>query len=152
MSSDLSTQYDKIYKYCYFKTGDAVLAQDLTQETFLRFYRAGKYTEYGKIMAYLYTIAGNLCKDSFRTAKCITEPIDENIQAPANDVDSSIVIKDAVKKLNDDEREVIILLIINCHTVSETANIMGISRFSVYRKQKIALKKLRNILGGDFYG
>ena len=66
MSSEVSAQYDKIYKYCYFKTGDAVLAEDITQETFLRFYKAGKYHEHGKIMAYLYTIAANLIKDSFR--------------------------------------------------------------------------------------
>ena len=82
MSSEVSAQYDKIYKYCYFKTGDAVLAEDITQETFLRFYKAGKYHERGKVMAYLYTIAANLIKDSYRNKKTFppAEPLDENIQ------------------------------------------------------------------------
>lgn len=36
---DIEEQYDKIYRYCYFKLHDMQLAQDITQETFLRFYR-----------------------------------------------------------------------------------------------------------------
>ena len=38
---DIEEQYDKIYRYCYFKLYDTQLAQDITQETFLRFYRQG---------------------------------------------------------------------------------------------------------------
>ena len=57
-----------------------------------------------------------------------------------------------MEKLDEDEKEVIVLLVINGQSVGETADIMGISRFSVYRTQKRALKKLKNILGGDFYG
>ena len=33
---DLEEQYDKIYRYCYYRVKDAHLAEDLTQETFLR--------------------------------------------------------------------------------------------------------------------
>ncbi len=154
MSSEVSAQYDKIYKYCYFKTGDAVLAEDITQETFLRFYKAGKYHERGKVMAYLYTIAANLIKDSYRNKKTFpaAEPLDENIQASSEDMDTSLAVRQAVEKLDEDEKEVIVLLVINGQSVGETADIMGISRFSVYRTQKRALKKLKNILGGDFYG
>ena len=36
---DIEEQYDKIYHYCYFKIYDKQLAQDITQETFLRFYK-----------------------------------------------------------------------------------------------------------------
>lgn len=36
---DIEEQYDKIYRYCYFELYDKLLAQDITQETFLRFYR-----------------------------------------------------------------------------------------------------------------
>lgn len=30
---DIEEQYDKIYRYCYFKIFDKQLAQDITQET-----------------------------------------------------------------------------------------------------------------------
>ena len=67
-------------------------------------------------------------------------------------MDTSLAVRLAVEKLDEDEKEVIVLLVINGQSVGETADIMGISRFSVYRTQKRALKKLKNILGGDFYG
>ena len=31
---DLSEQYDKIYRYCYFKVHHCQTAEDITQETF----------------------------------------------------------------------------------------------------------------------
>ena len=33
---ELEELYDRIYRYCYFHTGRKELAEDLTQETFLR--------------------------------------------------------------------------------------------------------------------
>ena len=35
---DLEEQYDKIYRYCYFKVRHCQTAEDITQETFLRFF------------------------------------------------------------------------------------------------------------------
>ncbi|MBO5976386.1 MAG: RNA polymerase sigma factor, partial [Oscillospiraceae bacterium] len=60
---DIEKQYDKIYRYCYFKLCDKQLAQDITQEAFLRFFRQGSSFDNGKELAYLYTIAKNLCID-----------------------------------------------------------------------------------------
>ncbi len=65
MSVDIQEQYDKIHRYCYYKVGDPVLAEDLTQETFLRYFAQKSYIEHGKQLAYLYTIARNLCMDAF---------------------------------------------------------------------------------------
>ena len=33
---DLEDQYDKLYRYCYFRVRDVQTAEDLLQETFLR--------------------------------------------------------------------------------------------------------------------
>ncbi|MCL2406106.1 MAG: RNA polymerase subunit sigma-24, partial [Defluviitaleaceae bacterium] len=38
MSLSLQEQYDKVYRFCYFKVKNSHLAEDLTQETFLRFF------------------------------------------------------------------------------------------------------------------
>lgn len=38
---DLEEQYDKIYRYCYFKLHHQQMAEDITQETFFVF---GKVT------------------------------------------------------------------------------------------------------------
>ena len=64
--ADIQEHYDKIYRYCYFKVGNSTLAEDLTQETFLKYFAQDSYIERGKQLAYLYTIARNLCMDAFR--------------------------------------------------------------------------------------
>ena len=52
---DIEEQYDKIYHYCYFKIYDKQLAQDITQETFLRFYKQELNFDSSKHLPYLYT-------------------------------------------------------------------------------------------------
>ncbi len=37
MSVDIEEQYDKIYRYCYFRLRSRQTAEDITQETFLRY-------------------------------------------------------------------------------------------------------------------
>lgn len=50
---NLSQQYDKIYRYCFFHTRCQELAEDLTQETFLRYYQHPQYQSTGKELQYL---------------------------------------------------------------------------------------------------
>ena len=66
---DIEQQYDKLLRYCYMKLRDRALAEDLTQETFIKFFESKDYHSIGKEMAYLYTIARNLCIDYFRKHK-----------------------------------------------------------------------------------
>ena len=62
----IEEQYDKLFKYCYMKTRDIHIAEDITQETFLKFLSTKDYKDMGKQLNYLYTIARNLCTDYFR--------------------------------------------------------------------------------------
>ena len=56
--------YEEILKYCNYHCLDASYAEDLTQETFLHFFeRLSDYRYMGKTRNYLYTIAGNLCRN-----------------------------------------------------------------------------------------
>jgi len=59
MSIDINAHYDCIYKYCYFKIKNLHIAEDLAQETFLKFIKQGSYVDRDKPLAYLYTIAKN---------------------------------------------------------------------------------------------
>jgi RNA polymerase sigma-70 factor (ECF subfamily) len=55
--------YNFIYKY----VGDATLAEDLVQDTFLRVLRSiGRYSYQGSLSTWLYRIAVNLCKDHLK--------------------------------------------------------------------------------------
>lgn len=62
--------YPKVLLYCQYHCMDKEDAQDLTQETFVRFFtKLPEYHYRGKNLNYLYTIAGNLCKDYLKKEK-----------------------------------------------------------------------------------
>lgn len=56
--------YQEILNYCYYHCPDQTYAEDLTQETFVRFFtKLSDYHYKRKTLNYLYTIAGNFCKN-----------------------------------------------------------------------------------------
>lgn len=62
--------YSQILTYCRIHTQDSGYGEDLTQETFIRFFHAlPSYRHRGKAGNFLYTIAGNLCRDYHRKRK-----------------------------------------------------------------------------------
>ncbi len=98
-SFDIKEQYDKIYRYCYFKLQNADLAEDITQEAFLKLYEHyGFLSGTGAIKA-LYTIAGNLCIDEFRKNKPLA--LDKEIAGPSHEdeVIRSVTVRKALPGL-----------------------------------------------------
>lgn len=158
MSEKLDVIYDKLYKYCYFKVENKQIAEDITQETFLKYFAQNIKVEQNGQMAYLYTIAKNLCMDHFRKRKGVEsgrewrEEEDAGSEDFADDLEKKYVLRQAMKQLEERQREVLFLRYANQITVKETALFMGISRFAVYRLEKTALSALRQILRKeDFY-
>jgi RNA polymerase sigma-70 factor (ECF subfamily) len=147
VSMPLHEQYDKIYKYCYFKVKNVHLAEDLTQEAFLRFFVDYKYISRGKPLAYLYTIARNLCIDEFR--KKVTEPISDELEIPNvafEAVDVSVAIQNSLKILHEDAQEIMLMRYANDLSIGEIASFTGLSRFAVRRKINGALSKLKSVM------
>lgn len=146
MSDDIQEHYDKIYRYCYFKVGNSALAEDLTQETLLKYFAQNSYIERGKRLAYLYTIARNLCMDAFRQKQS------ERLTDELPDTDSMdraelrIAIKQALRTLPEQEQELLLFRYANGLSVGEIAAIMEISRFAVYRRTSSAMASLKAIL------
>ena len=145
---DIEEQYDKIYRYCYFKLYDKQLAQDITQEAFLRFYRQGLSFDNGKELPYLYTIAKNLCIDEFRK-----QPIDsigelesEATSDPSEEWIDALVLRSIVSKLPNDEQELLFLRYVNELPMTSICKITGLSRFAVYRRLSKSLKWLKEEL------
>lgn len=145
MSLDIREQYDKIYRYCYFKVHNSSLAEDLTQETFLHYFSQTSYINRGKQLAYLYTIARNLCIDHYRKRQ--TEELKEEIpENPMEQVETSLHLQMAVEKLPGDMQELILLRYVNELSVREICQITGLSRSSEYRMEKEALRRLKRML------
>lgn len=149
---DLEEQYQKIYRYCYFKLHDPHLAEDITQETFLRFYESVRYREKGQKLQYLYRIAHNLCTDAYRSARYRSEPLTDELFARGSEEELllALTIRRALQKLPPEEQELLLLRYVNQVPVSDLCGILHISRFALYRRLKKAREDLRKILGEDF--
>lgn len=153
MPLEIEEQYDKIYRYCYFKVQNPHAAEDLTQETFLRYFSQNTYISRGKPLAYLYTIAKNLCVDYFRKQKSsIRELTDEGKLLQKTDagkemdLDSAIALKQALSHLTEEKQELLLLRYVNQVPVEEISRITNCSRFVVYRKTKEACQELKKYL------
>lgn len=157
---DLEEQYDKIYRYCYFKLHDADLAEDITQVTFLRFFESKRYRDVGKEIRYLYTIAGNLCIDHYRRNACKKFDSFENFsdkllprelqeESGEERLVNAIAVKKALSELPDREQEILLLRYANEVPVSTIGGLLGISRFTVNRIIKSGLSKLYDKLGKE---
>lgn len=143
---DYEAEYDKIYRYCYFKLNNAAVAEDVTQETFLRFLENSTYKENGKGLNYLYTIARNLCIDEYRRRVC--EELSEELAVAESEesIVESLDMRRALQKLTPMERELVLLRFVNEVPVKVICELQECSRFALNRKLKQVLKKLRGYL------
>lgn len=162
---DIEEQYDKIYRYCYFKLGQRSIAEDITQETFLHFLESDTYKNQGKALHYLYTIARNLCIDEYRKNKrendvssifsendiSMTSEINKEKYAANNNkteeqIIISVTLQQALAKLSEQDRELILLKYVNELPVSVISKLLKISRFAVYRRLNHTLNLLKQKL------
>lgn len=162
----LQEQYDKIYRYCYFKLHNRELAEDITQETFLRYLENYHFSSSETALKYLYTIAGHLCVDEFRkpAAVSLDTPFENNgasssgqtagLPLPASlsvpfgedTLLDTLTLRKALRELTAEELELLLLRYVNDVPVSVAAKLLGISRFALRRKLLAVTAKLRKKL------
>lgn len=149
MSMDLEEQYDKIYRYCWMKVHHQQEAEDITQETFLRFLENHTYREMGKQLAWLYTIARNLCIDHYRKKEAVLSGEEPAADSREEELISNLQLYQAVQELSEEDRELIFLRYVNELPAGDVAEILKISRFAVYRRLNKCLRQLRESLGEE---
>lgn len=145
---DLEEQYDKIFRYCCFRLCDGQLAQDITQETFLRYYSRNIRLDNSKELAYLYTIARNLCADAFRQKPLFPlADIEEGVFPDTTEIlIDSLTLRSALEKLPQEEQELLFLRYVNELPIASICKMTSMSRFAVYRRLSKAVKQLKGTL------
>ncbi len=143
---DIEEQYSRIYRYCYFRLRDRHRAEDITQETFLRWFASDTYRDTGRTLQYLYTIAQNLCADESRRQH--TEPLPEDLPTELNDPLLSLALQSELDKLSQEDRELVLLRVVNEVPMGVLSKLYGMSRFALYRRLQGILKRLRERLEG----
>ncbi len=150
--------YSPLLGYLYRMTGgNRALAEDLTQEAFLRALRGiDRYTHPRPFKAWLYAIATNTARDHFKSADSRhTNSMAEDFDAPADIApDANLLAADdaravvrALGALPDHQREAVILRYYQDLSLSEIAEALGIPVGTVKSRLSLGLKKMRELLG-----
>ena len=139
---DLEDQYDKLYRYCYFRVRDVQTAEDLVQETFLRWLDHYPGQREREALPTLYTIARNLCVDVTRQRE--TLPLQETDQVAADP--AGTLVERALETLTPQDQELLLLRYANQVPLQALSRLTGLSRFAIYRRCGRLLTQLREAL------
>ena len=103
--------YPLVLRYCRLHLWDAGEAEDVTQEVFARFFRTlPQYQHYGKAANYLYVIAGNLCRDSYKKIRPLPlEEVPEEAWEQTPELDRRLDVRRALDSLPPELREAAVL-------------------------------------------
>jgi RNA polymerase sigma-70 factor (ECF subfamily) len=151
---------DQVYRYIAYRVGSTQLAEDLTSETFLRaLRRISSFTWQGRdVGAWFVTIARNLIADHYKSGRyrleLTTDDVTESgkaptISGPEAEVLESMqnkVLLEAIKKLNAEQQECVVLRFLQSLSVSETAQIMGKNEGAIKALQYRAIRTLGRLL------
>jgi RNA polymerase sigma-70 factor, ECF subfamily len=157
---------DTVFRFIYFRVGNRQLAEDLTADTFLRaLKRIGSFTWQGRDPgAWLVTIARNLVADHFKSGRYRLEvttgdvlDADREDRGPEGSPEAAVVdhitnvaLLTAVKQLNPEQQECIVLRFLHGFSVAETAHAMGKNEGAIKALQYRAVRALARLLPEGF--
>ena len=167
----LVERYQKpIFNFIYRFYGNYELAQELTQETFLRCYQFLKsYDPERKFSTWLYTVAKNLCIDELKKqrsahevplddvlpavdAKDAETAVDHNQQAQCIRREEDFKLLEALQELPADARTVLLLHYFQSLSYQEIGETLGLPvstvKIRIFRAKKLLLEKWHE-LGGE---
>ncbi len=150
-----------IMKFLYGMTGDYTLAEELTQETFMRAYQSfGKFRGEAKLSTWLCGIARNVALLSLRSRRYESNELKEHRTTHINpgfapdeqllDKELQTAIHDALGTLDEDKRLVFTLKILQGRSYEEIAELTGSSvpklKTDLHRAKLVMRKLIRPFL------
>lgn len=144
----------RIYRYCDYNIKTKEVAQDITQETFIKCWKSlpsFSFKEGGYFQAFLFRIARNLIIDESRKRK--TVQIEDDLEGEAEDLEGLIdqkdeekKVKEALLRLNDNDRQIIILRYFEDLSFTEVEKVTGIKSGALRVRTHRILQKLKEDL------
>ncbi len=150
--TELFNRYSsRVYAYCRRFLGDRDEAQDVFQETFIKFHQsANKDREMTNVPGFLLTIARNLCMNVKRKEKpnvTLEEYMAGDDDSLVSDKDELLeLIKKALELLPDDYREAFVLREYDGLTYEEISKLTNTSLTNVKVRIHRAKLKIKDIL------
>ena len=141
-----------VYRYIFTRTGNKQIAEDITSQTFLAALESfRKFRQDGNFGSWLFTIARNKVNDHFRFSKPVA-PIHEArfITGEGDSLDLSIqsdqakIVQTLIKKLPEDEQELLRLRFIAELSFSNIARLLHKSEDAVKKSTYRLLARLQS--------
>jgi RNA polymerase sigma-70 factor (ECF subfamily) len=157
---------DKIFNIVVYRVKDRALAEDITQEIFIRVFKnINKFSFKSNFYTWLYTVANNVIKDSYKKYRSITESLPaEFVPETSIEISEEIkreeikrVVQEAIFQLSADFQLVLILADMEGLDYKEISQIIkaptGTVKSRLHRAREMLkdyiLKKHGNILAKD---
>jgi RNA polymerase sigma factor (sigma-70 family) len=155
--------YEKYLDYLLTLTmallNDASSAEDVVHDVFVSFAKsAGRFKLAGSLKSYLATAVCNRARDQIRANKRQQAKLDESdpVSISSDEPEQSVIyseesqrLNDAVAKLPDLQREVVVLRLKGGVKFREIAKLQGESINTILGRYRYGLNKLRSILDGE---
>lgn len=152
-------RYSKaIYRYIYFRVGEADLAEDLQAEVFLRMFEGlERYEDRGwPISAWLYRIAHDRTVDTIRRQRKRPQvPLEAwggACDGPELEIDARLDYEEInrhMRDLTDDQRQVIYMRFMADMSIQEVAHLLGRTEGAVKALQHRGLQSLARRLSAS---
>ena len=134
--------------------GNTPDAEDVAQETFIRFYRMiNQYKGEAALETYLTKIAINLSLNMLKKRKSsawknneMTIYNDKHEIDPYKKIDDKVLIEKSLQLLSEDFRSVVVLRLVQGFSIKETANILNIPQGTVLSRLARGQQKLKEII------
>lgn len=160
----LYEKYEKpIYAFAYRIVHDAMMAEEVVQELFLRIWHAAERYDsgHGKLTSWMFTLTRNIAIDLLRKKQnrtsgqtAETEQLNripdtgKSTEEVALDGWRGQEIRDALHGLNPDQKQVLELIYYQGYTQQEVSNYHAIPLGTVKSRARLALKQLKGRLAG----
>jgi len=141
-----------IYRYIFSRVGTTHIAEDITSQTFMTAYESlGKYRERGQFSAWLFRIARSKMNDHFRRSRREVELEAAGEFLEKEDALGVLIraeelsrIRFLIKRLNDEEQELIRLRYVADLSFAEMAELLGRREDAVKKSLYRLLARLKS--------
>ena len=125
---DLVRQYQgDVWRFAYHFTRDRTLADDVTQDAFLRAFRfLGGFRGDSKFSSWLFRIARNCAMDQLRARKTTLERESRAPLGPTSDPQARVELRAALDAITPEHREPFLLVEVFGLSYQEAADVLGV--------------------------
>lgn len=139
-----------MYRFAWYYTGNKYSAEEAVSEAALSaFENIRSLKKPSSFKTWLFKILYNECKRQQKSkiiSATFCENTDEEKEYITEDADETIALNNALKKLRDEEREILILYYSCGYTSEEISSITGIRASTLRSKISRATEKLKKLL------